>query len=94
MLVPWCLIGMAIVTAGLPEPWRRLALAGQVGFYLTAIIDSFVPRGFLLKKFTSPFRTFVILMAASLFAVRIFFVSPRSLWKETTVRKTAQARAD
>jgi cellulose synthase/poly-beta-1,6-N-acetylglucosamine synthase-like glycosyltransferase len=91
LLVPWCLIGMAIVTFGMPEPWRRIVLAGQIAFYLAAIIDPVVPGGSALRKLTSPIRTFVTLMAAALVAIRIFFVAPRSLWKETTVREAAPA---
>jgi hypothetical protein len=94
MLVPWCLIGMAIVTFGMPEPLRTIALAGQVLFYLAAAIDPALPKGFPLKKLTSAIRTFITLMAAALVAVRIFFVPPRSLWKETTVRDAVQAQAD
>ena len=78
----------------MPEPWRSILLTGQFVFYLGAVIDGSLPRGFPLKKLTSPIRTFVILMTASLMAIRIFFVPARSLWKESTVRKTAQARAD
>jgi hypothetical protein len=40
----------------------------------------------VLKKVTSPIRTFVVLMAASLAAVRVYFVSPTSLWKEAKYR--------
>jgi cellulose synthase/poly-beta-1,6-N-acetylglucosamine synthase-like glycosyltransferase len=94
LIVPWCLIGMALVSFGMPEPWRMLALAGQGVFYFAGAIDSFVPGGSTLKKLTSPIRTFITLMAAALFAIRIFFVPPRSLWKETKVRETVQIHAD
>jgi len=94
LLVPWCLIGMAIATFGLPDPLRAIAFTGQVLFYLAAVLDPVVPGGSVLKRITSPIRTFVTLMAAALFAIRIFFVAPRSLWKETTVREAAQAQAD
>jgi hypothetical protein len=94
LLVPWCLIGMAIATFGLPEPFRIIALTGQVLFYLAAVVDLVVPGGSALKRLTSPIRTFVTLMAAALFAIRIFFVPPRSLWKETKVREAAPAQAD
>jgi hypothetical protein len=76
---------MAAASIGMPEPWRGIALIGQTVFYFAAIVDPFVPRGAVLKRLTSPIRTFVVLMTAALFAIRIFFVPPRSLWKETTV---------
>ena len=86
LVVPWCLLGMAAVTFGMPEPWRTIAFAGQAAFYLAAVMDPIVPAGFPLRKITSPIRTFVFLMAAALVAIRIFFVPPQSLWKETKVR--------
>jgi cellulose synthase/poly-beta-1,6-N-acetylglucosamine synthase-like glycosyltransferase len=94
VIVPWCLIGMAAATIGMPEPWCTIAAAGQFVFYMAAVLDPFVPGGTALKRVTSPIRTFVTLMAAALFAIRIFFVPPRSLWKETTVRDAAEARAE
>ena len=94
LLVPWCLIGMAIASFGMPEPFRAIALTGQVLFYLAAVMDPAVPARSALKRLTSPIRTFVTLMAAALVAIRIFFVPPRSLWKETTVREAAPAQAD
>ena len=90
VIIPWCLLGMATATIGMAPPWRTIALAGQLMFYGAAMIDPILPKGFVLKKLTSPIRTFVTLMAAALVAVRIFFVPPRSLWKETTVRQPAR----
>jgi poly-beta-1,6-N-acetyl-D-glucosamine synthase len=86
IVIPYCMIAIALVTLGLPPFWRSLALWGQVGFYGLAAIDPLVPDRFPLKKVTSPIRTFVVLMAASLAAVRVYFVTPTSLWKEATYR--------
>lgn len=94
MVVPWCLLGMAALTIGLSEPWRTIALSAQILFYFAAVLDSFLPRGFVLKRVTSPIRTFVTLMTAALLAVRIFFVPAQSLWKETTVRNAVQTPID
>jgi hypothetical protein len=85
-VIPYCLIAIALATFGLPPTWRALAAWGQVVFYGLAAIDSLVPDRFPLKKLTSPIRTFVVLMAASLAAVRVYFVSPTSLWKEASYR--------
>ena len=86
MVVPYCMIALALATIGLPPFWRALAAWGQVLFYGLAALDRFVPDRFPLKKLTSPVRTFVVLMAASLAAVRVYFVSPTSLWKEASYR--------
>jgi len=85
-VIPYCLIAIALATFGLPSPWRALAAWGQVVFYVLAALDPLVPDRFPLKKLTSPIRTFVVLMAASLAAVRVYFVSPTSLWKEASYR--------
>ena len=85
-VIPYCLIAIAIATFGLPPFWRAIAAWGQVAFYGLAALDPLVPDRFPLKKLTSPIRTFVVLMAASLAAVRVYFVSPTSLWKEASYR--------
>ena len=86
IVIPYCMIAIALATIGLPPFWRSLAMWGQVAFYGLAAIDSLVPDRFPLKKLTSPIRTFVVLMAASLAAVRVYFVTPASMWKEVSYR--------
>jgi hypothetical protein len=80
------MIAIALATIGLPPFWRSLAAWGQIVFYGLAVLDPLVTDRFPLKKLTSPIRTFVVLMAASLAAVRVYFVSPTSLWKEASYR--------
>jgi poly-beta-1,6-N-acetyl-D-glucosamine synthase len=86
IVIPYCMIAVALATIGLPPYWRAAAAWGQVLFYGLAAIDGFVSDNVVLKKITSPIRTFVVLMAASLAAVRVYFVSPTSLWKDVTYR--------
>jgi cellulose synthase/poly-beta-1,6-N-acetylglucosamine synthase-like glycosyltransferase len=86
IVIPYCMIAVALATIGLPPYWRAIAAWGQVLFYTLAALDRAVPDGFSLKKVTSPIRTFVVLMAASLAAVRVYFVQPTSLWKEASYR--------
>ncbi len=86
IVVPYCMIGLALATIGLPPLWRAWAGWGQILFYGLAALDPLVADRFPLKKLTSPIRTFVVLMAASLAAVRVYFVSPTSLWKEASYR--------
>lgn len=86
IVIPYCMIAIALATIGLPPFWRSLAMWGQVAFYGLAVLDSLVPDRFPLKKLTSPIRTFVVLMAASLAAVRVYFVTPTSMWKEASYR--------
>ena len=83
LLAPFALILMAISSFGLPGAWRPAAIAAQGAFYLAAALDSCIPASWPVKRISSLARTFVVLMAAALCAVAIFFVPARKLWKET-----------
>ncbi|MEP6714350.1 MAG: glycosyltransferase family 2 protein [Terriglobia bacterium] len=87
LLLPWIVLAIAAVTFGLPQPWMLWALIPQLVFYLLAAIDGWVPPGSLPKRLTSLARTVVSLLAASIFAMRIFFVPPRDLWRPTQIHK-------
>jgi len=86
IVIPYCMIAAALATVGLPPYWRAVAAWAQILFYGLALLDVIVPDGSALKKLTSPIRTFVVLMAASLAGVRVYFMQPTKLWKETTYR--------
>ncbi len=81
LMLPWALLVMVGTSFGLPDPWRVIAWCGQAAFYGLASLDGIVPESSQLKRVTSPARTFVVLMAASLCAVVVIFVPARKLWK-------------
>jgi len=85
LLLPYALLATALSSLFLPWPWAQLAIAGQLCFYLAAIADPYLPEEFPLRRITSPIRTFLVLAIATVAALRVFFVSPRSLWKETRI---------
>jgi hypothetical protein len=89
LVMPWTLVAAAIATPFLPDPWRIWAGAEQAAAYGLALLDPLLPNTFPLKRITSPLRTFLVLMAASLCAVCILFLPPRVLWGETRVRHPA-----
>ena len=64
LVIPYCMIAIAISTIGLPPHWRGLAVAAQLLFYGAAAIDPIVKASFPIKRITSTIRTFVVLMAA------------------------------
>jgi glycosyltransferase involved in cell wall biosynthesis len=92
LLMPWALLAAAASTLSLPEPWRSAMAAAQILGYGLAAADSVLPSWFPLKRLTSPLRTFLVLMAASLCAVCIFFVPPRVLWGQTRVSQSVAAK--
>ena len=92
IVIPYCMIAAALATIGLPPYWRAAAACLQVLFYGLAALDTIVPDGIALKKLTAPIRTFVVLMAASLAAVRVYFVPPTSLWKDVSYRPSVAER--
>ena len=81
LLMPWALILAAAVTWFLPRPWNLWAAAAQAVCYGLALLDYALHDDSPLKRLTSPARTFVVLMAASLCAVSIFFIPARVFWK-------------
>jgi len=83
LLLPWALIGMALSSVFLPDPWRWWIAGGQAFGYALAGLDEWIPTGFPIKKLSSPARTFVVMMAAAAMAVSVFFVPAQSLWKST-----------
>ncbi|MDQ6707895.1 MAG: glycosyltransferase family 2 protein [Acidobacteriota bacterium] len=85
LLLPFALIAIAISSFGLPVAWRSLALLAQAVFYALAAVDTLLPQSLPLKRLTSPIHTFVVLMVTPILALKIFFVPPRSLWKQTVV---------
>jgi len=89
--MPYALIAAAAASFGLPAPWGRCALGAQALFYALAVADCWLPGGAALKRITSPVRTFVVLMAASLCAVSVLFLPGRYLWNETKVSVVRQA---
>ena len=92
LALPYLLIGMALATLGLPAGWRPAAIAGQLILYGSSLLDLWIPERWGLKRLTSPFRTFVTLVASALFAVSIFFVPSSTLWKPAQPAGPSEAR--
>ena len=82
LLLPYPLLAMAVSAWWLPGWIRPAALLAQAVFYALALADLAVPDGFPLKRLSSPARAFVVLMAASLAAIVVFFVPGHRLWKQ------------
>jgi biofilm PGA synthesis N-glycosyltransferase PgaC len=86
LLLPEVLILCLVASLWLPEALKWFALAAQGAFYGLALLDPWIPEANALKRATAPVRAFVVLLAAALFAVSVFFVEPERLWRQTQVR--------
>lgn len=85
LAMPWVLLAFVIASIAMPDSWFRTTLLwGQAGVVLLAFLDRWMPAG-ILKKLTAAARAFLLMNAASLLAIRVFYVPPQNLWKRTQV---------
>lgn len=85
LALPWCVLLAGLTSFALPYPWNIAVLIPQAAFFLCAGIDGWIPPGVGIKRVTALARTVVSLLAAAVWAMKIFFVPPRELWKPTTI---------
>jgi biofilm PGA synthesis N-glycosyltransferase PgaC len=85
LLLPWLFLSVFLASFLLPRPWSNVLVFGQLGAYLLAMFDRLIPQRIWLKRISSPVRTFVVLMIATVNGLRVFFVPPRTLWKVTDI---------
>jgi biofilm PGA synthesis N-glycosyltransferase PgaC len=84
LLLPWLLLTIVAASWALPASgWRSFFLSDEAVLLALALADGLIPSGWLLKRVTSPARTFLLMNVASLAAPAVFFVSPQKLWKPT-----------
>jgi cellulose synthase/poly-beta-1,6-N-acetylglucosamine synthase-like glycosyltransferase len=87
LVLPWTLLLIAAATLALPRSsFRNVLLVLELLPVVVAMLDRFIPKAFLLKRLTSPVRTFLAMNAAALLSILVFVVSPEWLWKPTRVR--------
>jgi biofilm PGA synthesis N-glycosyltransferase PgaC len=85
LALPWALLAVAAASFTLPGWWAAATLAAQALFYGFAAIDHRLPVNCAVRRLSSPARTFVVLMAATLCAASILVIPGRILWRETRI---------
>ncbi|MGA8594759.1 MAG: glycosyltransferase family 2 protein [Bryobacteraceae bacterium] len=85
LLLPWLVFMVFASSVRLPSPWNVLLVGFQVTIGGLALCDPRIPQRSALKRISSPARTFLILMAATVQGLKVLFVPPRSLWKVTDI---------
>jgi cellulose synthase/poly-beta-1,6-N-acetylglucosamine synthase-like glycosyltransferase len=87
LVLPWTILAALAATPTLPpSPVRTLLAGGEILVALLALADRVVPKGFPLKRLSSAARTFVVMNAAALLSILVFFVRPETLWRPTRVK--------
>jgi cellulose synthase/poly-beta-1,6-N-acetylglucosamine synthase-like glycosyltransferase len=87
LVLPWAVLLIWISTFALPaSSWRSFLLVDEWILVAIAVLDRFVPKKLLLKRISSPARTFMAMNVAALLAVLIFFVPPGVIWRPTRMQ--------
>jgi len=94
LVLPYFLIAGAISSLYLPDPWRAIILSAMAACIALAAFDPWMPQRLPVKRISSLARTFLVMMIATVSAVRVFFVAPRNLWKESTIQPSVRAAED
>lgn len=88
LVLPWALILLAAASLALPPSWFRQSMIwSECAVPALALVDLLVPHWLWLKRLTSPARTFLVMNAASLAAVAVFFTPADRLWAPTRVER-------
>jgi cellulose synthase/poly-beta-1,6-N-acetylglucosamine synthase-like glycosyltransferase len=85
LCLPWLTLALLIAGLRLTHPWNLLVAGSAAAFGGLAAIDRGISQSSLLKRVSSPARTFVILMLATVEGLKVLFVPPRSVWKVTDI---------
>jgi len=92
LVLPWAILLVWAATLALPAgSFRNFLLVDELIFLAIALLDGILPKGWPLKRISSPARTFLSMNAAAFLAVRVFFIPAGDLWKKPT-QVVAEAR--
>lgn len=86
LLLPWAILMTWLPALLLPaSPPQRFLVFGPLVLIALAVLDPAVPKGFLLKRISSPARTFLTMNMAALVSPVVFIVPAGILWRPTEV---------
>jgi hypothetical protein len=92
LVLPWAMLTALVTSFWVPGIVGRIALMGQITFYLAALLDYFVPERILLSKVTSPIKAFTVLMVAAACAPFALLRPVEQVWKQTNVNVVRRTR--
>ncbi len=89
LLLPFALLVCAVSSLCAGGWLAVISACAQLCLYSAAVIDPWIPARTPLKRLTSPIRSFLVMMLATLCAISIWFVPPERLWKTPAARGEA-----
>jgi poly-beta-1,6-N-acetyl-D-glucosamine synthase len=85
LLLPWLLLTALVSSFWLPDSaWKWAIICGEAAFLLAAVTEPLLPSRFPARRLFSLCRTFLLMNLAALLSLRVFFVSPQSMWGSPT----------
>jgi len=87
LLLPYLLLASLGSALALPQPWRTASAGPQLLIWLLALLNPFIPQGWIVKKIAAPAMAFAVLVFSAAAALKILFRPPRSLWVESRPNK-------
>jgi hypothetical protein len=95
LALPWTILLAIGATLAMLDTWFRSALliCEAIPFGL-GLLNLVIPSGWAIKRLCSPAQTFVVMNAASLSAIAVFFLPATQIWKPTQVQTSKKRRAD
>jgi cellulose synthase/poly-beta-1,6-N-acetylglucosamine synthase-like glycosyltransferase len=91
LALPWAILLIYVATWQLPwAETRRLLLLDELLLPALALADAVIPKGFPLKRLSSPARSFLRMNLASLLSLFAFAFPSGRMWRPTQVRPPLQ----
>lgn len=87
LLLPLVLLFILLSSFLLAHPWNYILVGLQTAFYGLGAMDPWVDQNSRLKRLSSIICTFLVLMGAGAYALRIFFTPSEKLWAQSTVTR-------
>jgi poly-beta-1,6-N-acetyl-D-glucosamine synthase len=88
LILPWALLTTVLATLALPpSSFRSILAVNELLLFAVALMDMIVARNFPLRRLSSPARSFLVMNAAALISVVVFFVPANRLWAPTRVKQ-------
>ncbi|WP_051669377.1 glycosyltransferase family 2 protein [Bryobacter aggregatus] len=92
LLLPWCLLGIAITTLLLPAGWpKTFLLWNEAALLLLAAVFPLLGEKSALRRYSSWARTFLVMNFAAILSLKVFFVDPQRMWLTTQVDRERRA---